>query len=464
MGLCKDFSMNQSPLTGSWMKIIVLGMDMFISYFAMYSIPSYAPRFIHKLEVPWKDVGNHVGVLLNILLATGSIGTLIAGIVTSKCCPKKCVVLALTLQGISCIAFGFSSSVAYAYVTVAFVGLFTIVVGIKTLTYKLCNKENQSFVLTWANAVPVTLSSTIGPALGGYLVLPAEKYPRVFSPAGIFATYPALFVQLLTGSVLVILAVATHWVVDGKDEDKQIDCESSDLLTSESHVDDMEDIDETLIVQHGICEVFVEDILKNSACIGSCLCFSMFCTIISVYDILLALWLEMPREKFGRNYDTNNVGNLYLISGCLTVISTHLVIGKMVESLKTEVCFSIWLTVISLMVSITPNLLHIESDAAFFACLILINIIVMSCACGGYTTVNTMMNDSTTTRAAPLIFTLSGVMARLFEGIGAACFASLFNWSIKHHTFPLDYRFPFYFLAIVVLLIYSFVWLIRKRY
>ena len=187
-----------------------------------------------------------------------------------------------------------------------------------------------------------------------------------------------------------------------------------------------------------------------------------------MYDVLLALWLEMPRKKFGRDYDTNDVGNLYLISGCLAVLVTHLCINKVIASLKTEVCYSIWLVIISLMISITPTLLYIKNDSIFFTCLVLVNTMVISCACGGYTVVHTLVQDSATPRAAPLIFALSTMMSKFFEGVGSLCFSTLYNWSIdqhptlynwsiNHHSFPLDYRFPFYCLSLLVLLIYSFV-------
>ena len=84
---------NQSTLDSSWKEIVILGMNMFISYFAVYSIPNYAPRLVHNLGVPWKDVAHHVGVLVNILLVTRSFGTFVAGVVTLKYSPKKHVIV-----------------------------------------------------------------------------------------------------------------------------------------------------------------------------------------------------------------------------------------------------------------------------------------------------------------------------------------------------------------------------------
>ena len=146
----------------------------------------------------------------------------------------------LIFQGIACIAFGFTSSITFTYSTVAFVGIFTIVIGIRVLIYKLCDKENQALVLTWATSVPITLSSTFGPALGGYLVMPSEKYPNIFSPAGIFARYPGLFLQLLTSSVLLLLGITTYFIVNEKNEYEKTKDEGSNLLTSESKLYDID--------------------------------------------------------------------------------------------------------------------------------------------------------------------------------------------------------------------------------
>ena len=142
---------------------------------------------------------------------------------------------------------------------------------------------------------------------------------------------------------------------------------------------------------------------------------------------------------------------------------THLFISKIIASLKKEVCYSAWLVMVSFMISITPTFLYIKNDTAFFTCVVLVNTIVMSCACGGYTIVHAFVQESTTPRAAPFIFALSTMMARLFEGLGAACFSTLHNWSIKHHTFPFDHRFSFYSLSMLVLFIYPFVLLTKSR-
>ena len=463
MNICTKRVTNQSKLNCSWKEIVILGMNMFISYFAIYSIPSYAPRLVHKLGVPWRDVANHVGVLGNILLVTGSFGTFVAGAATSKFSPKKCVVVVNIFQGIACLAFGFSSTITFAYSTIAFVGGFTIIVGIRILVYKLCDKENQALVLTWATSVPMTLSSAFGPIIGGYLILPSEKYPNIFSPTGIFARYPGLLLQLLTGSASLLLGIATHLVIDEKHEYGRTVAESSTLLTSGSDLYDTDSTDDTLVTRESIWTIIKDDILTNQSSIGACLCYCSCGGVIVVYDVLLALWLEMPNKMFGRDYDTSDVGNLYMISGCLAVGVTHVCINKIIESLSTKVCYSIWLTVASFMIALTPTLLYIKNDNAFFTCLVLVNTIVMSCACGGFTAVHSFVQNSTTPRAAPFIFALSTIMAKLAEGLGAVCFSTLHNWSIKHHVFPLDYRFSFYCLSILVLFIYCFVLLIKDR-
>jgi MFS family permease len=54
-------------------------------------------------------------------------------------------------------------------------------------------------------------AGVVGPLLGGLLASPATLYPSVFSPDGIFATYPYLLVTLL-GTILSFLSFFLTWI------------------------------------------------------------------------------------------------------------------------------------------------------------------------------------------------------------------------------------------------------------
>ena len=168
-----------------------------------------------------------------------------------------------------------------------------------------------------------------------------------------------------TRTLLLVLGITTHFIVNEKNEYEKTKDEGSNLLTLESNLYDIDCKDETLVAQNGIWTIIKDDILTNKSCIGSCLCYSSFGVVIAVYDVLLVLWLEMPRKNFGRDYDTNDVGNLYMISGSLAVLATHLFISKIIASLKKEVCYSAWLVIVSFMISITPTFIYIKSGTVF---------------------------------------------------------------------------------------------------
>ena len=52
-----------------WKTIVLLGLDIFLSYFAIYTLPAYAPEFISDIGVPWTEVGYVVGTMNNLILA-----------------------------------------------------------------------------------------------------------------------------------------------------------------------------------------------------------------------------------------------------------------------------------------------------------------------------------------------------------------------------------------------------------
>uniref|UniRef100_A0A453HQB6 Major facilitator superfamily (MFS) profile domain-containing protein n=1 Tax=Aegilops tauschii subsp. strangulata TaxID=200361 RepID=A0A453HQB6_AEGTS len=52
----------------------------------------------------------------------------------------------------------------------------------------------------------------IGPALGGYLALPAEKYPNIFSPDSLFGRFPYFLPCLCTSVFAAIVLISCIWM------------------------------------------------------------------------------------------------------------------------------------------------------------------------------------------------------------------------------------------------------------
>jgi hypothetical protein len=53
-----------------------------------------------------------------------------------------------------------------------------------------------------------SIGTIIGPSIGGYFASPAETFPEIFSPSGVFAKFPYLLPNLICALLLLISIVA----------------------------------------------------------------------------------------------------------------------------------------------------------------------------------------------------------------------------------------------------------------
>ena len=442
-----------------WKLIIVLGADIFMSYVTIFSIHVYAPQFLSSLGVPWKEIGYHVGALTNIAMTGTAVGTLATCIIMQYVNHKRCLVVLLLLQGVSCIIYGFSRTVNFAYIAIFLVGLSGAnQMCAKVFVSRMCNEENQNHITAWVVSGPIMMSMSIGPAVAGLLALPASKYTKVFSNDGIFGKYPILLLQLSIGSVLLVLSLLTYlvFILEDKKQNQDYEILSNSNTCSES-------------IEVSIKTIFLEDVLYNPSCIAACVSFSIFGALEAGFEALLSLWLSVPRRHFGRGYSTDESGKLYFYTGVVTMIVNYSVLGKFNSLMKTRVAIGIWKLILLFVASITPILWYIDGERLFYAALLINTTMYLIGIAGCYTPYNIIVQNSVPLRANALMFTVSHVVCRLAEGLLINLFTSLFNWSIenssvgdKYRQYPFDFHFSFFCLAICFLFNYMVVLFVRS--
>lgn len=79
-----------------------------------------------------------------------------------------------------------------------------------------------------------SIGTIIGPAIGGTLAKPAESMPGVFSPGGIFATFPFLLPNLVCATLLLISILAGYFLLVETHPDMQPWSTQAELETTEA--------------------------------------------------------------------------------------------------------------------------------------------------------------------------------------------------------------------------------------
>jgi hypothetical protein len=152
-------------------------------------------------------LGYHAGALAGTFCAAQFFSAVPWGRFSDKFGRKPGIILGVIGAAIGMLVLGFSKTFLQAIAGRALSGFLSGNIGvIKSFLTEITDDSNRgrgfSFMqLGWS------LGTICGPLAGGLLSYPAEKYPSIFSPSGVFGEYPFLLPCLLCALVNLFTAV-----------------------------------------------------------------------------------------------------------------------------------------------------------------------------------------------------------------------------------------------------------------
>lgn len=109
------------------------------------------------------------------------------------------------------ILFGFAQNYPWAVLARSMSGLLNGTVGVsKTYLGEICDSTNVAKAFAWIGFA-WGFGTIAGSVFGGFTARPAQKYPSVFSPDGIFAKQPYLIPNLVAASITFIGLVLCYF-------------------------------------------------------------------------------------------------------------------------------------------------------------------------------------------------------------------------------------------------------------
>lgn len=162
----------------------------------------YIPEMIKSFNVPTNKIASYAGLLSLVFSLSQALVGISWGRASDKIGRKPMILFALTCTMFSSVLFGFSSSLPMAFITRSMQGLSNGNVGIiRTAVAELVpQRELQPrafsiMPLVW------TIGSIFGPSLGGSLVNPTERFPRLFGSIDLLRRYPFALPNLLISTL-----------------------------------------------------------------------------------------------------------------------------------------------------------------------------------------------------------------------------------------------------------------------
>lgn len=160
---------------------------------------------VEYLGVPRNEVARFTGINSAIVATCQAAVAVPWGILADKFGRKPTVLLGLTFTMISSLMFGFSQSLGMMFFARSVAGLMNGNVGIlRTMVAEMVPEpalQPRGFSimpLVW------TVGSIFGPAFGGSLARPADKYPALFGKYSIFKKFPFALPNLVSALFFIV--------------------------------------------------------------------------------------------------------------------------------------------------------------------------------------------------------------------------------------------------------------------
>ena len=160
---------------------------------------------VQSFNVPGDQIAKWAGMMSAVFSLSQAFTGIAWGRASDRFGRKPMMMLALSCTMVAGLLFGFSRSLLWAFVARSLQGLFNGNVGIiRTAVAELVTeKELQPRAFSLMPLV-WTVGSIFGPAFGGSLVHPVERFPRLFGHSELFKRYPFALPNVLISGLFLI--------------------------------------------------------------------------------------------------------------------------------------------------------------------------------------------------------------------------------------------------------------------
>ncbi|XP_027114259.1 protein ZINC INDUCED FACILITATOR-LIKE 1-like isoform X2 [Coffea arabica] len=182
----------------------------------------------------------------------------------------------------------------------------------KAYASEICHHKYQAVALSSISA-SWAIGLITGPALGGFLAQPAEKYPATFSPNSIFGRFPYFLPCLCISLFALIGAICCFWLPETL---HMHPCNSSPSESYDALEAALPKFNWKTETKDGRETASAKSLLKNWPLMSSIIVYCIFSLHDMAYSEICSLWAESPRKFGGLSYSTQSVGEILTITGC----------------------------------------------------------------------------------------------------------------------------------------------------
>lgn len=442
------------------------------------------PKMMLKFGSPEKDVGYYVGTSTSIMWAVCLVFSLVWGYLGDTYGRKRICIMSGSGLATATLLFGFSSSIPYTVIMRSLQGFFMgNVVTTKAILASVCNDSNM------VGAISLIVSSfsigrIVGPAFGGFLAFPGERYPTAFPSGSLFSKYSVLLPYLIV-SVLLFIFLTLNWiflpndsVLSGSEKDghvaknknviepddnnsylpneKQTSKDSPYMKLQEDEDFSSTKQDLTLIDKMKSSRLY--NVIRRKECLVCCLLYASFSFLDIGFGVMFPLIASTDKSLGGMALKPNQIGELQTAEGILLTLLQITVIPRMIKYLRpirTLIVSNIAFAVLFPFLCWICGRSALQYNVQWFCVLFTITL-MSSSAFTGVVSIIVLFNNSFESNLLSIVNGVSVTSACMGRMISPVVAGSIFSWSLKNIgilTFPFNQYCMFLIFSACALLI-----------
>ncbi|RZB81723.1 Protein ZINC INDUCED FACILITATOR-LIKE 1 isoform E [Glycine soja] len=254
------------------------------------------------------DISSYAGYVGSAFMLGRCLTSLLWGTIADRFGRKPVFVIGIIAVVIFNTLFGLSTSFWMAVIMRFLMGSLNGLLGTaKAYATEIFREEHQALGLSTVSAA-WGIGLIIGPALGGYLAQPVEKYPHIFPKDSFWDKFPYFLPNFVVSALAFVVAIGCIWIPE----------------TLHNHNCSNESIDDAENGSSGAGNEKTiqknENLLLNWPLMSSIIAYCVFSLHDITYTEVFSLWSVSPQRMGGLNFTSDDVGNILSISGVALII------------------------------------------------------------------------------------------------------------------------------------------------
>ncbi|KAK6127134.1 hypothetical protein DH2020_039125 [Rehmannia glutinosa] len=262
-----------------------------------------------------EDISSYAGYVGSSFMCGRALTSLSWGVVSDKYGRKPIIMIGTITVVIFNTLFGLSVNYWMAISSRFLLGSLCGILGpMRAYASEICRKEHQALGMS-VIGTSWGIGLVIGPAVGGFLAQPAEKYPHIFSKESLFGRFPYFLPCLVISAFALVAFIISFWLPE------TIHIHSEESIAQGSSKAALEDNTYESIqspemkVSELRSPVSQRNLLKNWPLMSAIMVYCIFQLHDMAYSEIFSLWAVSPRKLGGLSFTTADVGEVLSITG-----------------------------------------------------------------------------------------------------------------------------------------------------